>query len=134
MSKVDHAVVPGGELERALLAALWARQEATARQLYEDIDGPGRIVYTTVAKVLDRLAEKGIVSRRRSGQAYSYRATVPQEATQRAMARSLIAQLAGAGPRPAIAALVGAIEEVSPELLDQLAAEIQTRRRGRDGT
>jgi len=129
----DQPVVPGGELERALLAALWVRGEATVRELYDEIGGPGRIVYTTVAKVLDRLVEKRMVRRRRSGRAYTYRAVAQRDETQRAMARGLIEQLADAGPRPAIAALVGALEDVSPDLLDELAAELKARRRRRDG-
>lgn len=130
----DEPILPGGDLERALLAALWALGEATARELYEDIGGPDRIVYTTVAKVLDRLAEKGLVRRTRSGRAYTYRAGARQRETQRAMARGLVAHLATAGPRPAVAALVGAVEDVSPELLDELAAELRAvRRRRRDG-
>lgn len=133
MSDQDPALVPGGELERTLLAALWARGEATARELYEDIGGPERIVYTTVAKVLDRLVDKGMVRRRRAGRAYAYRAVAQQDATQRAMARGLIEKLADGGPRPAIAALVGALEDVSPDLLDELAAELKARRRRRHG-
>jgi predicted transcriptional regulator len=116
-----------------LLAALWVRGEATVRELYDEIGGPGRIVYTTVAKVLDRLVEKRMVRRRRSGRAYTYRAVAQRDETQRAMARGLIEQLADAGPRPAIAALVGALEDVSPDLLDELAAELKARRRRRDG-
>ena len=132
MSHPDQTQVPGGGLERALLSALWARGEASARELYEDIDGPERIVYTTVAKVLDRLVDKRMVRRRRRGRAYAYRAVARQDETRRAMARGLIEQLSDAGPRPAIAALVGALEDVSPELLDALAAELETRRRRRD--
>lgn len=130
----DDPVLPGGELERALLTALWERGEATARELYEDVGGPERIVYTTATKVLDRLAEKGLVRRRRAGRAYRYRATVKREETQRAMARGLIEQLADSGARPAIAALVGAIEDVSPDLLDELASELKARRRRGDGS
>jgi predicted transcriptional regulator len=126
-------VLPGGHLERALLSALWVRSEATARELYDDVEGGRGIVYTTVAKVLDRLVDKGMVERRRFERRYRYRARVRQEETRRAMARGLIEQLADGGPRPAVAALVGALEDVSPDLLDELAAELAARRRRRDG-
>ena len=130
----DEPVLPGGELERALLTALWARREATARELHDDVGGARGIVYTTVAKVLDRLVDKGVVRRRRAGRAYKYRAVAEREETQRAMARGFIEQLTDGGPRPAIAALVGALEDVSPKLLDELAAELKARRRRGDGT
>jgi predicted transcriptional regulator len=130
----DDPVLPGGDLELALLTALWTRKEATARELHDDVGEPRGIVYTTVAKVLDRLVEKGAVSRRRAGRAYKYRALAEREETQRAMARGFIEQLADGGPRPAIAALVGALEDVSPELLEELAAELRARRKRRNGT
>jgi len=95
---------------------------------------PRGIVYTTVAKVLDRLADKGIVRRRRSGRAYRYRALAERAETQRAMARGLIEQISNSGAQPAIAALVGALEDISPELLDELAAELASRRRRRGGS
>lgn len=130
----DPAVVPGGELERALLGALWERKKATARELYEDVGQARGIVYTTVAKVLDRLVEKRLVKRRRVGRAYVFRALAQQAETQRAMARGFIESLAGGEARPAVAALVGALEDVSPELLEELAAELRARRRRRHGS
>ncbi len=128
---VDRPPVPGGDLERALLAELWSRGEATGRELHEAIGEPRGTVYTTVAKVLDRLVEKRIVRRRRTGRSYVYRPAAEREPTQREMARTLLAQLVGSDPRPAMAALVGALEDVSPQLLEQLAAELAARKGGR---
>jgi BlaI family transcriptional regulator, penicillinase repressor len=119
---------PGGDLERAVLAALWARGEATARHLHEVIGEPRGLVYTTVARVLDRLVEKRIVARKRQGRAFVYRPLAQQHQTQRAMARTFLRQLVGDDPQPAVAALLGAMEDVSPELLDQLAAELAARK------
>jgi BlaI family penicillinase repressor len=128
MSK--RSPVPGGDLELALLTELWSRREATARELHEAVGEPRGTVYTTVAKVLDRLVEKRIIKRRRAGRAFVYRPVAEREPTQRAMARTLIEQLIGTDPRPAVAALLGAMEDVSPELLDQLAAELAARKAG----
>jgi predicted transcriptional regulator len=125
--------LPGGELERSLLAALWAREQATVRELYEEVGVPRGIVYTTVAKVLDRLVEKGMVKRRRTGRAHTFQAVAERDETQRAMARGVIRKLAESGPLPAVAALVGALEDVSPELVRTLEAELRARKRRRHG-
>jgi len=128
-------VMPGGELELALLSALWRHGDAgaTARELFEELLDVRTLVYTTVTKVLDRLFEKRLVGRRRRGRAFVYRARVEQETAQREMARGLIEKLVGGAPRPAAAALLGALEEVSPELLEELAAELEERRSKNDG-
>ena len=119
-------------MELALLDALWERgQEATARELYEQVGAARKIVYTTVAKVLDRLVDKRLVRRRKSGRAYCYKPVAKRAETQRAMARTFIERLASDDPQPAVAALVGAIEDVSPELLEELAAELVARKGGK---
>jgi len=125
--------LPGGDLEFALLAALWARDDrsASARELYDQIGEPRGIVYTTVAKVLDRMVDKRLVKRKRVGRAYVYAPVAQQAETQRAMARGLIEQILGDDPEPAVAALIGAMEDVSPDLLEQLAAELKARKGGR---
>ncbi len=133
MSDENEPVLPGGELERALLTALWARGSATARELHDEIGGRRGTVYTTIAKVLDRLVDKGMVRRRRSGRVYTYRADARQKETHRAMARGLISQLKHGGSRPAIAALLGALEDISPELVGELEAELKARKKRRDG-
>lgn len=125
--------VPGGQLEDALLEVLWARGTASTRELHDDVGAPRGVVYTTVAKVLDRLFAKGMVARRRSGRTFVYRAKVERDSTQREIARGMVARLARHEARPAMAALVGAIEDVDPALLDELAALIEARRSG-DGT
>lgn len=124
---------PGGDLELALLRALWKRGPASARDLHE-ILGPERgIVYTTVAKVLDRLHEKHLVARTRLGRAYVYEATASQSRIQRALAGDLVDRLLGGSPQPAMVALVDALADHDPGCLDELAALIEAKRGGGDG-
>jgi len=127
---------PGGELELALLHALWDSPESalSARELHGRVAPTRGIVYTTMDKVLDRMVEKRLVSRRRVGRAWVYVARVESVPTHRAMARRLLERLRGAGPRPAAAALLGALEDISPEWLEALGEEIRERRRRNGGT
>ena len=125
--------LPGGDLELALLSALWSRKSATARELHEEVGAARQIIYTTVAKVLDRLVEKRMVRRRLTGRAFTYFAVAQRAATQRAIARDLIAQLTTGDPQPAVAALLGAMEDVSPALLEELALELKARKDKRRG-
>ena len=124
---------PGGDLELALLRALWDHGSASARELHEVVGKERGIVYTTVAKVLDRLLTKGLVARTRSGLAYVYEATASRTRIQRALAGDLVDRLVGNTPRPAMAALVDALAEHDSDCLEQLAALIESRRGGSDG-
>lgn len=63
-----------GDLEHAVMDVLWARPAPTpVREVHEDLARGREIAYTTVMTVLDRLAKKGIVTRRLDGRAWLYR-------------------------------------------------------------
>src|SRR5262245_51940425 len=81
---IDESQLPGGDLELALLAALCARGTATIRELHDEVGTQRSIVYTTVAKVVERLVSKGLVKRKRAGRTFTYQAVARQQPTQRA--------------------------------------------------
>ncbi len=125
--------IPGGGLEYGVLTALWDGGSATAREIHERIGEPEGLVYTTIAKVLDRLYAKRLVSRVLRGKAFIDRARFPRDAVDRARVREVLGRLLGEAPRPAVAPLVDALEEIDPGLLDDLAREV-ARRRGHRGS
>ena len=126
--------VPGGELEYAVLRALWDLGKASARDIHEVVGKRDGLVYTTTAKVLDRLREKGLVSRRRKGKAFVYSTSRKRADVERRRAKGMLERLFGADPEPALASLVDAVEEIDPDLLRQLARAIEARRRSRRGS
>ncbi|MDI5962900.1 BlaI/MecI/CopY family transcriptional regulator [Streptomyces sp. SL13] len=70
---------PAGELEAAVLAALWeAGAPLTAPEVQHRLSGA--LARTTVATILARLHDKGTVARARDGRAYRYTAAVEDEA------------------------------------------------------
>ena len=126
--------LPGGELEYAALAALWDLGPSSAREVHERIGEPKGLVYTTTAKVLDRLHAKALVSRRKAGKAFVYQAKVAREVIEQARAKDAVTRILGDEPRPAMAALVDAVEAVDPDLLDELSRLVAARRRGSRGS
>lgn len=62
-----------GELEAAIMAALWDRaQPASVRQVWTDLQPQRQLAYNTVLTVVDNLYKKGWLRRRRDGRAYQY--------------------------------------------------------------
>lgn len=125
---------PGGDLEYAVLRALAERESASVRDLFDLIGAPVGLVYTTIAKVVERLHAKRLVSRRRRGRAFVYSARVTSNALERGRAERMLERLLDAEPRPAMASLVDAVEALDPALLDDLASLVNARRRARRGT
>jgi BlaI family transcriptional regulator, penicillinase repressor len=126
--------LPGGDLEYAVLAKLWELGSATAREIHAQVGEPAGLVYTTTAKVLDRLHAKRLMTRERKGLAFIYRPCVARTVVDAERARVFLTRLLGPAPRAAMATLVEAAESLDPELLDELAQAIAARRRSRHGT
>jgi predicted transcriptional regulator len=127
--------LPSDELEYDILARLWEVGVGSVRELHERLGARDGLAYTTTAKVVDRLREKGLIERQPRGRAFIYRPRVAREEVENARARKAVYRLFGAAPAPhaAVAALVDAVDAVDPKLLDELERIVIARRRSKDG-
>jgi BlaI family transcriptional regulator, penicillinase repressor len=66
------------ELQLAIMSALWEKGEATVLDVHDAVRRERRIAQSTVATLLSRLEDKGVVERREDGRQYRYRATVSE--------------------------------------------------------
>ena len=78
------------DAELEILTVLWARGPSTVRDVHEAIVARKPTQYTTVLKLLQIMADKGLVKRDASARAHRYRAARPREWTQRQLAGDLI--------------------------------------------
>jgi predicted transcriptional regulator len=125
--------LPSDDLEYDILAKLWELGVGSVRELHEQLGQRDGLVYTTTAKVVDRLREKGLIERQPRGRAFIYRPRVAREDVESARARKAVSRLFGAAPHAAVAALVDAVDAVDPKLLDELERIVIARRRSKDG-
>jgi predicted transcriptional regulator len=130
---METFVLPADELEYAVLTKLWDLGTASVRDVHGQFTEPNGLVYTTIAKVIDRLRGKGLIQRERRGKAFIYRARVARECVERARAEDAVNRLLGLKPRAAVAALVDAVDAVDPELLDELERAVAAHRMAKRG-
>lgn len=130
---MESFLLPADELEYLVLAKLWDLGTASVRDVHALLGEPEGLVYTTIAKVIDRLRGKGLIQRERHGKAFVYRAKIAQEEVERARARHAVNRLLGAAPHAAVAALVDAVDAVDPKLLDELERAVAAHRRSKRG-
>ena len=77
-----------GELE--ILRVLWQRGPSTVREVYETLGENREIGYTTVLKLLQIMAGKGLVERDEQQRAHVYVAALAQEHTERQLVSDLL--------------------------------------------
>jgi predicted transcriptional regulator len=78
------------DAELELLTVLWSRGPTTVREVHEAIAVRKPTQYTTVLKMLQIMAEKGLVRRNEKQRAHIYEAARPREWTQRQLAGDLL--------------------------------------------
>lgn len=69
-----RSVLDLAPLELDCMNTLWPLGEATVRDIRDRLAERRPRAYTTIMTIMDRLARKGVVERRKSGRAYVYRA------------------------------------------------------------
>jgi len=75
-------------LELDCMSRLWALGEGTVRQIRDNLAATRPRAYTTILTIMDRLAHKGFVTRKKMGRAFLYLPNLTQdEARGRAIAR-----------------------------------------------
>ncbi len=111
------------------MRALWDLGEGSGREVQEALESLGRaLAPTTVATVLGRLEKRGLVTHRRDGRQYIYRATVSQQEMQ----RSVISRVTDTLFRGDVTALFSQLlsaRDIGPGDLARVKALIEARER-----
>jgi predicted transcriptional regulator len=92
-------------LELECLKTLWDLAEANVRQVREALRPRRELAYTTVLTILDRLAHRGAVARRKSGRSFLYAPLLTREALRRLAVDDQVESLFAGTPAELIAYL-----------------------------
>jgi predicted transcriptional regulator len=71
---IRRSILDLAPLELDCMNALWRLGEATVRDIHAALAPSRPRAYTTIMTILDRLAQKGVVERQKSGRAWLYKA------------------------------------------------------------
>jgi predicted transcriptional regulator len=120
-----------GELQTQVMSALWRLGGGTVEQVRSALPPRYRGAYNTIQTVLNRLAERGLLSRTKAGNAFEYRPVVSEaEYLSRSISQTLAAASLDAR-QAALARLIGDLDKRELADLQQLAKELGSKRRRR---
>lgn len=106
-------------LQLSILRVLWELEEATTQDVWEHLTRRRPLALTTVATLMSRLERKRVLTHRREGRQYVYRATVTRSEVRRSKVRELTENLFGGDPAALLSHLVRA-EGVDQEELQRI--------------
>jgi BlaI family transcriptional regulator, penicillinase repressor len=117
------------DAELEILTVLWSRGPTTVREVHETIAARRPAQYTTILKLMQIMAEKGLVRRDEKQRAHIYEASRPREWTQRQLAGDLL-QRAFAGSAHSL--MLGALSarKASKEELAELRKLLEEYEKG----
>lgn len=120
-----------GDLQTEVMNAVWKLSEATVDAVLAQQPKRRRSAYNTVQTVLNRLVERGLLTRAREGRSFVYR---PRLDESEYLTRSIGDRLAGASPDVRRAALLNLVDELAPSEVDELARRTNQIKRARGKT
>jgi predicted transcriptional regulator len=112
---------------------VWREKSTTVKQVHRRLqDNPERsdIAYTTVMTTMTRLAEKGILNRRRDGLAYIYTPAVTKDDFELMMVRRVLDGLMDDYEDETIDYLLDYLARRDPQRLQKMQRELQMRAAG----
>ena len=116
-----------GSLETELIRHISTHPNESGRQIADALAEERGIARTTVLTVLERLRNKGLVSRRKRAGVYCYAAEVPAGQAMRGTVERFVSQILGGSVSPVLAFLADT-DELTDEDIDELERLVQARR------
>ncbi|HUL74449.1 MAG TPA: BlaI/MecI/CopY family transcriptional regulator [Vicinamibacterales bacterium] len=116
------------DAELAILRVLWERGPSTVRHVHEALAGSRETGYTTTLKLMQIMAEKGLVTRDESSRTHVYAARHSQDQTQRQLVADLMDRAFG-GRSAALVMQALSAHPATPEELQEIRKLIEQYKR-----
>lgn len=119
------------DAELEILRVLWERGPSTVRQVHESLAAARDTGYTTTLKLMQIMADKGLVTRDESSRTHVYAARASQETTQRQLVSDLVQRAFGGSATELVLRALASHKTSDDELeeIRRLIDEAQEERR-----
>lgn len=107
-------------LEQEVMNVVWELKECSIRDVVDKLNREKNLAYTTVATLLQRLFEKGLVNRNSQGATLSYTPKVTKEIYGKKMAKSFIQTFMSSFGEAAIVSFAESIDKLPKDKKDYL--------------
>lgn len=120
-----------GDLQHAIMKVLWQRSEATVAEVHDALYEDRSLAPTTIATMLRKMEDKGVVAHRVEGRQFVYRPTVSEPEVRTSMVSELVDRLFSGDAAALVSHLVAdrAIDSDELERLRGQLAEAETARK-----
>lgn len=101
-----------GKLEQQIMDIVWESKNCTPRDVLTKLKGDKKLAYTTVATILQRLHDKGLLTRKESSTGHIYSPKVSKEKYIKNVAQSFLKNFIDSFGDTAIASFADSIDKL----------------------
>lgn len=104
-----------GELEQKIMDIVWEQKKCSTRYVLIKIAEDKKLAYTTVATILQRLFDKGLVTRKEDKSGYVYSPKITKEKYSKSIAQSFLKKFINSYGDTALVSFAESIEKLPTE-------------------
>lgn len=101
-----------GELEKQIMDIVWEHKNCSARDVLITLEKNRKLAYTTVATILQRLHDKGLLKRTEDKSGYFYSPKLSKESYSRNIAKTFLKKFINSFGNTAIASFAQSIDKL----------------------
>lgn len=118
-----------GELEQKIMKTVWRRQECSIKEIQKELGRNRKRAYTTVATIVQRLQDKGLLKRTENDQAFLYSPKLSKQSYGKNLTQSFFKKFFNSFPDVAMASFAETIESLPKEKRDYLLKLLERRKK-----
>ncbi len=125
-----HALNRPTDVELSILRALWDLGPATVRQVHEVLAAERDLAYTAVLKMMQTMADKGLLQRDETGRSHIYRPSQAREHTLKHLVDDLLERAFGGSALDLLATTLSSrkLDAREREEISQMLAKAKEKR------
>ncbi len=101
-----------GELEQKIMDILWENKSCSGRDVLKVLEKDKKLAYTTVATILQRLFDKGLLDRKEDKNGYLYSPKITKEKYSKSIAQSFLRKFINSYGDTAIASFAESVDNL----------------------
>lgn len=122
-----------GTLEKDIMEVLWTRGESSVKDILEAFSNDRDTSYSTVITVTNRMAQKGLLKKRKVGKAYFYKPIYDREQFYELISKKVVEGVSEFSFQSAMVHFVDYMAQVDPDKIEYFSKLIESKRKNKSG-
>lgn len=117
-----------GRLEKDIMEVVWKQGESSVKDILDTLSAERNLSYSAVITVTNRMVKKGLLTKRKVGKAYFYKAMYTREAFFEMVSKKVVEGISKFSLTSAMVHFVDYMSQADPDKMDYLSKLLESKR------